>query len=147
MTRLSPSRIVSPVTHPPAQELNGYLEKGLGRAHVVLEQGADASQREALIAACLRDDAMPLEGSRAAYLLELVRLVDATDHLAAALADPLADRPGDDDIEQRYELVGLLACEGASGMREVLYRGQEQLVDRWLAEPVTGGLQLSRPDT
>ena len=125
--------------HPSAQELDGYLAKGLGRAHVVLEQGADASQREALVAACLRDDAMPLEGSRAAYLLELVRLVGATADLASALADPLSDDPGGDDTEQRFELVGLLARDGVPGMREVLYRGQEQLVDRWLGEPVEWG--------
>lgn len=127
------------MTNESAHELNGYLEKGLGRAHVVLEQGADTSQREALVAACLRDDALPLEGSRAAYLLELVRLVGVTHDLAAALADPLADCPGDDDIEQRYELVGRLARSGVPGMSEVLYRGQEQLIDRWLADPVEWG--------
>lgn len=122
------------VTH--AQELNGYLAKGLGRAHVVLEKGADASQCKALVAACLRDDAMPLEGSRAGYLLELVRLVGASGDLASALADPFADGPSGDDLEQRFELVGLLARDGVPGMREVLYRGQVQLIDRWLAEPV-----------
>ena len=127
------------MTYASAQELNGYLARGLGRAHVVLEHGADASQREALVAACLRDDALPLEGSRAAYLIELVLLVGATDDLAAVLADPLADLPGDDDIAQRYELAGLLARDGVPGMREVLYRGQEQLIDRWLAEPTEWG--------
>ena len=127
------------MTQASAEALNDDLKKGLGRAHLVLEQEADAAKRDVLIAACLRDDAMPLEGSRAAYLFELVRLIGATGHLAAALADPLADGPGDDDIEQRYELVGLLARDGTLGMREVLYRGQEQLIDRWLAEPVEWG--------
>lgn len=122
------------MTHASAQELKAYLANGLGRAHVVLD-APDSRLRETLVASCLKDEALPLEDPRAPYLFELVQHAGAKEDLAAALADPLADSPGDDDLEQRYELVGLLARDGVPGMRDVLYRGQEQIVDRWLAEP------------
>lgn len=117
-------------------EFGGYLAKGLGRAHLVLEQGADASLADALLAACLTNPAFDkqVEGSRAAYLVELVRLADETDRLATSLADLLNGSPDDHDVEQRFELAGLLARDGMPGMREALYRGQEQVIDRWFTE-------------
>lgn len=119
-----------------AAEFSGYLAKGLGRAHLVLEQSADASLGDALLAACLTNPAFDkqVEGSRAAYLIELVRLADETDRLATSLTDLLNGSPDDHDIEQRFELAGLLARDGVPGMREALYRGQEQVIDRWFTE-------------
>ena len=121
-------------------DLSRLLANGLGGARVVLERGADESQRKALIAACLRDDAFPGEGSHAEWLYGLVRLVDASGELAAALADPFADSRGDDDTIQRFELIGRLARDGVPGMRESLYLGQERLVDQWLADPDEDGI-------
>lgn len=124
------------MTNVSSAEFGTYLAKGLGRAHLVLEQGTETSLGDALIAACLTNPTFDpqVEGSRARYLLELVRLADAVDRLAISLADLLNGSPDDHDIEQRSELAGLLAVDGVAEMRLALYRGQEQLIDRWLAE-------------
>jgi hypothetical protein len=131
-----------------AVELRAALAYGRGLAHIVLEQSGDQAHRKALIAACLRDDRFMGEESHAPYLYELVRLVDAREDLAQALADPFVGIRGGDDLLQRYEMAGLLARDGVPGMRAMCSIGARSgLSTNGLPNPESRGLGLNRRST
>lgn len=122
-----------------AQPLADALAKGLGRAHLILEADPSSDPNvAALVDACLTDltyDAQ-VEGSRAAYLHELIDLAGLAEPVASALAASLNDTDADDaTIAQRWELAGLLARDGAPGVREAMSPALERLVDGWLTSP------------
>lgn len=130
------------------------VAKGLGRAHCVLEDGCSPEQADVVVTACLEDlsyDAQS-EGSRAGYLMDLVRLAGAEGQLAKELEDILSGDPDHHAIDQRFELAAMLAKENRPAVREAMYLGQERLIDRWLAErpvvmtPYEPALQITSVD-
>jgi hypothetical protein len=104
-------------------EFQRALDLGLGRAVLHLADHAASSYREIILDACLHNRAYDpqVEGSRANYMLDIMRESGNLKFYAEAVIRSLCDEEHDWDTPQRFELARLLAQTGDSSAREAMY--------------------------
>ncbi len=104
-------------------EFQRVLALGLGRAVLHLADHDSSSYREIILDACLHNRAYDpqVEGSRATYMLDIIRgSRDASFYIDAVIRS-LSDEAHDWDTPQRFELARQLAQDGNSLAREAMY--------------------------
>ena len=103
------------------------LEKGLGRAHLILQRDDPAPFRPALLSACVENVGYLHFDSadRAAYLFELIDLAGKPEFFLSGLIQALDNPvPGQSnwDRERVFMLLRRFAERGCSEAREAMYR-------------------------
>ena len=104
-------------------EFQRALALGLGRAILHLADHDASPYREIILDACLHNRAYDpqVEGSRAEYMLEIIRRSGDAAFYTDAVIRSLSDEEHDWDTPQRFELARLLAQAGNSFAREAMY--------------------------
>ena len=109
-------------------EFQRALALGLGRA-VLLRRGHDGDlDRDVILDACLHNRAYDpqVEGSRAEYMIDVIRASGKMSFFADAVLGSLADAEDDSwDTPQRFEVARRLAQSGNAQAREAMYAAFE----------------------
>jgi hypothetical protein len=105
-----------------SKEFEKLMALGLGRAVLQLLERPTGPFREVILDACLHNKAYDaqIEGSRAEYMMDLMRHTDQLTFYADAVLEGLKEEAGDRDTCQRFRIARLLAQEGNQRAREVM---------------------------
>ncbi len=121
------------------------LEKGLGRAHLLLRRDGPEPYRDALLHACLHDlrYGWPCEGSREVYLFELIQFTGEASLYRRAILDALAAQGEKAEEYHLFEIALLFAQQGDAEARQVMYDAFTANAER---QDYTGGDEIVRLD-
>jgi hypothetical protein len=129
-------------TRPSEAEFRRVVRRGLGRAVLYLRQHDPAPYR-----AAIRDLALhwqgydrQIEGSRAAYLTELIDCSDAPHVIHDEVIAAITSAEDDDDGLHLLELGVLLARRGDDRARHAMYQRYQELINHIIA----GGFRIER---
>jgi hypothetical protein len=105
------------------KEFERIVALGLGRAVLHLREHDSAPHRQVILDACLHSKAYDaqVEGSRAEYMLDLMRASGELWFYVSEVNASLAEAADDWDSYQRFRIVRLLAQGGERGAREAMY--------------------------
>jgi len=104
------------------KDFDRLVNLGLGRAVLrLLDQSAEL-YREGILDACLHNKAYDpqIEGSRADYMMDLIRNTGDLSLYADAVLVALAEEAGESDTWQRFRIARLLAQEGNQRARQAM---------------------------
>ncbi len=104
-------------------EFGRLVALGLGRAILHLRDHDARQFREVILDACLHNKAYDAQvcGSRAEYMLDIIRESGEPDFYLNSVIQSLADPAGGWDAEQRFRIARLSAQEGNQPARKAMY--------------------------
>jgi hypothetical protein len=123
-----------------SKEFEKLVSLGLGRAVLQLLERPTEPFREVILDACLNNKAYDaqIEGSRAEYMMDLMRLTGDLPFYADAVLEGLKKEAEDWDTWQRFRIARLLAQEGSQrareGMREAFSSSPESMISSFAEE-------------
>ncbi len=103
---------------------------GLGRAVLQVPKHRGAEFAEVILDACLHTKARDaqVEGSRAQYMLDIVRRTDDPSFYSSKVLDALTDEADEWDALQRFQIARLLAQEGNDRARQAMAEAFERQI-------------------
>ncbi len=104
-------------------EFGRVMRLGLGRAIVHAQQHDVTRYRELILDACLRCYAydLPSEGTRAAYMLDLLEFTPYKESCCEAVLESLPGSGDDADALQRFRFATLLSLDGDARAKRLMY--------------------------
>lgn len=105
-------------------EFKRILDIGLGRAVIYLQNHDATPYRDAILNACLHNTAYDrqVEGTRAEYMLDVVRLTGETEYYREHVLNALSTHEYEDwDVQQQIMFATILAGEGDERARQAVY--------------------------
>src|SRR5438477_3907656 len=105
------------------KEFENTVSLGLGRAVLHLLDHDARPYREIILDACLHNKAYDpqVEGSRAVYMLEMMRASGELAFYADAVIRSLVEDACDRDTSQRFQIARLLAQDGYQSARQAMH--------------------------
>ena len=109
---------------PAQEEFQGWLQRGLGRAVLFLQQHDAVPYRNMILNACVHNLAYDpqVEGNRARFLYDVIQATGEIEVYATCTRDTLATTDDRDSQWQLYDLSVLLAKNGDQEARRVIYQ-------------------------
>lgn len=106
-----------------AHEFGRVMRLGLGRAIVHAREHDVTRYRELILDACLHCYAydLPSEGTRAAYMLDLLAFTPYKELCSEAVLESLPGSGDDPDALQRFRFAALLALDGDARAKRLMY--------------------------
>lgn len=116
------------------KEFNHAVSLGLGRAVLNVDKHLPSPYADIILEACLHSRARDpqVEGSRAEYMLNIVRRTGNPSFYTDKVVEALSEDAGERDALQRFQMARLLAQEGDRRARQAM----ESAFDRQLGSPM-----------